>query len=275
MDDGSFNMRNWYFNPSRGTLALQLMSNVTTENDTKPLIPSGSFYHRDSCVPEPPVHMEYNHPVYGGVLHSRESKLMHVYSSPSYGVLPGSASGTQTIQMLQPPEPPRDEKVLTMDEPEGRSDAPLKKRSQGRPPKSPKQKKPKKVYNPERVDTSNGSVSKRKAGKKSADLVINGIDLDLSGIPTPVCSCTGNLQQCYRWGVGGWQSACCTISISQYPLPMSSKRKGARIAGRKMSLGAFKKVLERLAGEGQNLSHPIDLKSFWAKHGTNKFVTIR
>jgi hypothetical protein len=56
---------------------------------------------------------------------------------------------------------------------------------------------------------------------------------------------------------------------------MSTKRRGARIAGRKMSHGAFKKVLEKLAGEGYNLNNPIDLKTFWAKHGTNKFVTIR
>uniref|UniRef100_A0A0E0EVC0 GAGA-binding transcriptional activator n=1 Tax=Oryza meridionalis TaxID=40149 RepID=A0A0E0EVC0_9ORYZ len=41
-----------------------------------------------------------------------------------------------------------------------------------------------------------------------------------------------------------------------------------------MSHGAFKKVLEKLAGEGYNLNNPIDLKTFWAKHGTNKFVTI-
>lgn len=56
---------------------------------------------------------------------------------------------------------------------------------------------------------------------------------------------------------------------------MSTKRRGARIAGRKMSLGAFKKVLEKLASEGYNFALPIDLKSHWARHGTNKFVTIR
>lgn len=50
---------------------------------------------------------------------------------------------------------------------------------------------------------------------------------------------------------------------------------GARIAGRKMSIGAFKKVLEKLAAEGYNFSNPIDLRTYWAKHGTNKFVTIR
>jgi hypothetical protein len=56
---------------------------------------------------------------------------------------------------------------------------------------------------------------------------------------------------------------------------MSTKRRGARIAGRKMSIGAFKKVLEKLAAEGYNFSNPIDLRTYWAKHGTNKFVTIR
>ncbi|BAS83163.1 Os03g0237401, partial [Oryza sativa Japonica Group] len=28
-------------------------------------------------------------------------------------------------------------------------------------------------------------------------------------------------QQWYRWGAGGWQFACCTTSISTYPLPMT------------------------------------------------------
>ncbi|KAJ6848186.1 protein Barley B recombinant-like [Iris pallida] len=276
-DDGSFSMRHWgyYGAPSRGNLALQLMSNVTSERDIKPLISHGSFFHRDGGVPDPPASMGYQHPVYNNVLNHRENKFMHVYNSPGYGVLP-DASGTQTIQMLQPHdhEPPKEEEEPMIEEANGHNDAPLKKRSQGCTVKSPKPKKPKKVNNQAR-DNPNGTVSKGKADKKSTGLVINGINLDLSGIPTPVCSCTGNPQQCYRWGVGGWQSACCTISISQYPLPMSFKRKGARIAGRKMSQGAFKKVLERLAGEGHNLSNPIDLKTFWAKHGTNKFVTIR
>lgn len=119
------------------------------------------------------------------------------------------------------------------------------------------------------------SSTKRRSGKRSLDMVINGIELDLSGIPAPLCTCTGQPQQCYRWGAGGWQSACCTTAISVYPLPMSGKRRGARISGRKMSQGAFKKVLEKLAGEGQDFSSPINLKPFWAKHGTNKFVTIR
>nr|WIL94296.1 BPC2 [Gladiolus x hybridus] len=270
-------MRPWgaYYEPlPQRSVALQLMSNMPLERDNKPHIPNGSFFHRESGIPQTPqLQMEYNNHSLYTALHGRESKMMHVYNT-GFGVLP-DPSGTQTMQMLQPPEPPKEEKVPIMEETNGRNDAPLKKRSQGRTAKSPKPKKPKKVNNAARDDLNSGSVSKGKAGKKSAGLVINGIDLDLSGIPTPVCSCTGNPQQCYRWGVGGWQSACCTTSLSQYPLPMSLKRKGARIAGRKMSQGAFTKVLEKLAGEGHNPANAIDLKTFWAKHGTNKFVTIR
>jgi hypothetical protein len=152
---------------------------------------------------------------------------------------------------------------------------PVKKRQQGRQPKTPKPKKPKKVAAPPEDGAPNRPAPRARVLKKSVAMVVNNIDLDLSGIPTPVCSCTGVPQQCYRWGAGGWQSACCTTTISTYPLPMNTKRRGVRIAGRNMSQGAFKKVLEKLTGEGYNLNNPIDLKTFWAKHGTNKFVTIR
>lgn len=99
-------------------------------------------------------------------------------------------------------------------------------------------------------------------------------DLMLS-MPIPYCSCSGGNQQCYRWGNGGWQSACCTNVLSMYPLPMSPTKRGARVPGRKMSGGAFKKILEKLAAEGYDISVPIDLKNHWAKHGTNRYVTIK
>ncbi|KAJ0809470.1 putative transcription factor GAGA-Binding-like family [Helianthus annuus] len=60
-----------------------------------------------------------------------------------------------------------------------------------------------------------------------------------------------------------------------YMLPMSTKRHGARITDQKMSPGAFKKVLEKLASEGYSFDIVIHLRAHWAKHGTNKFVTIR
>ncbi|KAL6002492.1 hypothetical protein ACLOJK_034425 [Asimina triloba] len=112
-------------------------------------------------------------------------------------------------------------------------------------------------------------------GKKNTVIIVNGTAVDFSSVPAPVCSCTGLRRQCYRWGAGGWQSSCCTTSISEYPLPMSSSRPGARIAGRKMSSGAYIKLLQRLAAQGHDLSIAVDLKNHWARHGTNKFVTIR
>ncbi|CAN6465735.1 unnamed protein product [Victoria cruziana] len=160
----------------------------------------------------------------------------------------------------------------------GNGDAMGKERPSGKPqqPKAPNAKKARtKVTLVKDEVNGPGPASTQKIGKNNPGVVVDGITLDLSCIPIPVCSCTGVAQQCYRWGSGGWQSACCTTSLSMYPLPMSTKRRGARIAGRKMSRGAFKKVLEKLLSEGHSLTNPVDLKTYWAKHGTNKFVTIR
>ena len=228
--------------------------------------------------------------------HSREQKVLHavplgppghighpghaVHHHPTdFGMMP-DARGAHTLQMMQPQEPPvpEEEKIAPplVEEHSVVGSKPLvKKRQQGRQPKLPKPKKPKKVATPGEDGAPKARAPRSRGPLKPVEMVINGIDFDISRIPTPVCSCTGAPQQCYRWGAGGWQSACCTTSISTYPLPMNTKRRGARIAGRKMSQGAFKKVLEKLAGEGYNLNNPIDLKTFWAKHGTNKFVTIR
>ncbi|PIA56007.1 hypothetical protein AQUCO_00700374v1 [Aquilegia coerulea] len=98
---------------------------------------------------------------------------------------------------------------------------------------------------------------------------------DDSAMPVPVCSCTGALQQCYKWGTGGWQSACCTTTMSIYPLPMMPNKRHARVSGRKMSGSAFTKLLSRLAIEGYDLSVPVDLKDHWARHGTNRYITIK
>ncbi|KNA24860.1 hypothetical protein SOVF_011740 [Spinacia oleracea] len=124
-----------------------------------------------------------------------------------------------------------------------------------------------------------GRSSKAKGGgarkNKNPNFHNNDSSTEASGIPAPICSCTGAARQCYRWGSGGWQSSCCTTNISEYPLPMSATRAGARTAGRKMSHGAYDKLLQRLSAEGYDLEFPIDLKDHWAKHGTNKFVTIK
>ena len=114
-----------------------------------------------------------------------------------------------------------------------------------------------------------------KAGWKSQDLALNQVAYDESTMPAPGCSCTGVLRQCYKWGNGGWQSACCTTTLSVYPLPAVPNKRHARIGGRKMSGSAFNKLLSRLAAEGHDLSNPVDLKDHWAKHGTNRYITIK
>ncbi|KAI3855404.1 hypothetical protein MKX03_025362 [Papaver bracteatum] len=101
------------------------------------------------------------------------------------------------------------------------------------------------------------------------------VNFDVSNMLPPVCSCTGALQQCYRWGKGGWQSACCTKTLSVYPLPVMDNKRSSRIGGRKMSGGAFTKLVNRLTAEGHNLSLPLDLKDHWSRHGTNRYSTIK
>lgn len=282
MDDDS--LRNWgyYEPPLKGHLGLQLMSSLA-ERDTKPFLSgrenpvmvsaNGAFHHRDCVVTEPPVtHMDY---VRDSWINHRE-KFLHMFpGNPYNSVLAESSGSHHPMQMVQQQQPEATKETRpSMEEPVVKKESgPAKKRAAAATPKTPKAKKPRKTPAPK--ENGNPSVQRAKTAKKNVEVVINGIDMDITGIPIPVCSCTGTPQQCYRWGCGGWQSACCTTTISMYPLPMSTKRRGARIAGRKMSQGAFKKVLEKLATEGYNFVNPIDLRTYWAKHGTNKFVTIR
>lgn len=140
------------------------------------------------------------------------------------------------------------------------------------PSKPLKPKQPKKSSSKQ---SKGQSMPEAKREKKNLNIDIDRTNFDLSGVPSPFCSCTGMPRICYKWGSGGWQSSCCTINISEYPLPMSCTRPGTRMAGRKMSNGAYVKLLLKLSAEGHDLSHPLDLKGHWARHGTNKFVTIK
>ncbi|KAK6146654.1 hypothetical protein DH2020_020523 [Rehmannia glutinosa] len=281
MDEDS--LRNWgyYEPPHKGHLGLQLMSSMA-ERDTKPFLSgrdnpvmvstNGAYHPRDCIVTEPPVtHMDY---VRDSWINHRE-KFLHMFPGNPYNSVLAESSGSHhhPIQMVHQADPAKETR-LNMEEPIVKKEGgPAKKRAAAATPKTPKAKKPRKGPVPKENGTP--PVQRAKTAKKNVEVVINGVDMDITGIPIPVCSCTGTPQQCYRWGCGGWQSACCTTTISMYPLPMSTKRRGARIAGRKMSQGAFKKVLEKLASEGYNFVNPIDLRTYWAKHGTNKFVIIR
>ncbi|KAI5062738.1 hypothetical protein GOP47_0023277 [Adiantum capillus-veneris] len=151
---------------------------------------------------------------------------------------------------------------------------------------TPKKRKASVVANQEKKGTKSSRKKQKqqegqgKAGKSKQDEVCKSIvayvpPYDLASTPVPLCSCTGTNRQCYRWGSGGWQSSCCTTFLSVYPLPLNHSKRSSRVAGRKMSGSAFKKLLERLAGAGEDITQPIDLKNHWAKHGTNKYVTVR
>ncbi|CAH9146480.1 unnamed protein product [Cuscuta epithymum] len=277
MDDDGLNLRNWgYYEPShKGHLGLQLLSSPF-DVDTKPFLPgrnsnssmivSNGLYHPlDSIVSQIPItHIDY---IREGWINHRD-KFLHMFTGHPYNDPSGT---TQTSVELLQTASVKEEPVMVEDHlhPSVNEESPRSKKRAVVASSGLKSKKSKKAKNDKTL------CQQEKPAKKSVDVVIGGIDMDISKIPTPVCSCTGTLQQCYRWGCGGWQSACCTTTISMYPLPTSDKRRGARIAGRKMSQGAFKKVLEKLASEGYNFTDPIDLRSHWAKHGTNKFVTIR
>ncbi|KAF5796925.1 putative transcription factor GAGA-Binding-like family [Helianthus annuus] len=110
---------------------------------------------------------------------------------------------------------------------------------------------------------------------KDQDLGLNQVAYDDTTMPIPVCSCTGVFRPCYKWGNGGWQSSCCTTTMSMYPLPSLPNKRHARVGGRKMSGSVFNKLINRLAAEGHDLSNPVDLKEHWAKHGTNRYITIK
>ncbi|CAK9142093.1 unnamed protein product [Ilex paraguariensis] len=105
--------------------------------------------------------------------------------------------------------------------------------------------------------------------------LMSQIDFDETTMPVPVCSCTGVPRQCYKGGNGGWQSSCCTTTLSVYPLPQLPNKRHARMGGRKMSGSVFTRLLSRLAAAGHDLSAPLDLKNYWAKHGTNRYITIK
>ncbi|KAG8500074.1 hypothetical protein CXB51_004515 [Gossypium anomalum] len=227
------------------------------ERDAKSFIPgrdsnlmvttNTTFHQQDPVVSEAHIPMNY---VRDSWIANRE-KIFSMFpaTTPNYAVFLETPAA-YSLPILQPPpdSSTRDERVASSVEepPANKEGVEPKKRQGGAAPKMPKAKKPKKP--------------KENANSTAFQFWFARAPEPLSNVIDGAC---------------GWQSACCTTNVSMYPLPMSTKRRGARIAGQKMSQGAFKKVLEKLAAEDYNLSNPIDLRSHWARHGTNKFVTIR
>jgi hypothetical protein len=149
------------------------------------------------------------------------------------------------------------------------------KRTIKRQPREPKPVTNKKPAKPAKKIKREGDEIKKWDSSGLKDLGLNLVSFDETTMSVPVCSCTGNLRPCYKWGNGGWQSSCCTTTLSMYPLPAVPNKRHARVGGRKMSGSAFTKLISRLAGEGYDLSRPVDLKEHWAKHGTNRYITIK
>ncbi|XP_022727221.1 protein BASIC PENTACYSTEINE4-like [Durio zibethinus] len=156
---------------------------------------------------------------------------------------------------------------------EGKS-CPVKRTKENKPVSSKSPQKMKKVD--EDLSRQAGTeVKKCKSEGNDQDIGLNMEKFDEIRIPAPVCTCTGVPRQCYKWENGGWQSSCCTTTMSSYPLPQIANKRHARVGGRKMSGNVFTKLLSRLVAEGQDLSIPLDLKSHWARHGTNRYITIK
>ncbi|KAJ3680074.1 hypothetical protein LUZ60_016352 [Juncus effusus] len=127
------------------------------------------------------------------------------------------------------------------------------------------------------ISIQNHQTSTRIRNQQQQDLGLNQLpfDFDDSTFPVPVCSCTGKYHQCYKWGDGGWQSSCCTLTVSAHPLPLTESKRHARMSGRKMSGGVFKRLVGKLVSEGWDLGVPVDLKDHWSRHGTNRYITIK
>lgn len=191
---------------------------------------NGGFHHRDTGVWQPMFHIEYMRDAWTG---QRETFLNALPGNHSYAaVLPGTSSAHH-MHMFQPPDLVNHE---TMDQVKEagvveKENVPNKKRQRPKALKSPKVKKDMRGPRAPKPEGS-PSVQLVRSAKKTAEIMINGINIDISVIPIPVSLCMGP-QQCYHWVCGAWLSVCCMTCISMYPLPMSTKRHGSRIAGRK------------------------------------------
>lgn len=202
-----------------------------------------------------------NFPIGNGIQHGGKRMLPTYYSTDVGETLKREMHVTDALP------------VSTIASEEGKSH-PVKRTKENKAISSRSPRKTKKVAKD--LDRQPGTeVKKCKSEWNGQDVGLNVVNFDETTMPAPVCSCTGVPRQCYKWGNGGWQSSCCTTTMSSYPLPQMPNKRHARVGGRKMSGGVFSKLLSRMAAEGQDLSIPVDLKNYWARHGTNRYITIK
>ncbi|XP_047324761.1 protein BASIC PENTACYSTEINE6-like isoform X2 [Impatiens glandulifera] len=232
-------------------LALSEKKIALTERDMAILQRDSSIAERNNAI------MERDNAI--AALHYRET-------NPTVKHNPHHHHHRQQIEQ-QYEEPPKEEEPPTS-KPRGNNKRAKDISTADQPNKKPK---PKPKPSSRKVKT----VFANKPDWKEQDLGLNQVPYDDTTMSVPGCSCTGVLRPCYKWGSGGWQSSCCTMTMSMYPLPNVPNKRHARVGGRKMSGSVFSKLLSRLAAEGFDLSNPVDLKEHWAKHGTNRYITIK
>ncbi|KAL2461906.1 Protein BASIC PENTACYSTEINE2 [Abeliophyllum distichum] len=213
--NGNMNLRNWGFleratTPLKSHLGLQLMSSMAEKplfggdvHDHHRVLPSGVMasinggpfhHHRVGGISESHIPIDYTRENW--MNHSREKYVNnlpgqhHGYYQLNYGLSPETSSA-HSIQMPQQINISKNDNVIPqMEEVSKEGDnggsggALPKKRGGGKVPKSPAKEKKPRIRAPRAPrEDSSPSVHRARAPKKRAEVMINGINMDISGDP--------------------------------------------------------------------------------------------
>ncbi|CAL0322292.1 unnamed protein product [Lupinus luteus] len=144
--DNGLNIRNWgYYEPAtsfKSHLGLQLMPEkplLGARNDVVLSGNHGGFQHRDIGMPHATYPMDYMRDAW--ISSQRETFMNMIPTNPTYGGIPEMSSAYH-MQMIQPPEVPKEERAIEEESILDKVNSASKKR-QGKVPKSPKVKKSK------------------------------------------------------------------------------------------------------------------------------------
>ncbi|KAJ6387411.1 hypothetical protein OIU78_017182 [Salix suchowensis] len=200
-EDNSLDIRNWgYYEPTtvKGNLGLHLMAPTMPENSfsgsrSAAIMTSmyGGFHHRDVGVSQHMYSMDHTR---DSSIDKRE-KFHHVLpGNHDYASVLPETSSAHHMQMFQPPNSVYDE---TLEQVEGagvvaKENGPVKKKKKR--PKALKCLEAKKGKIGPQSPKPDGSPAAQqgRSAKKTVEIMINGISMDISLFPIPVCSCTGN-----------------------------------------------------------------------------------